>query len=1052
MDIWDFLARNTSNTKQRYKKWLDISSSHFSFKELEDKDIKLVKRIIRSVREIYQESGRDLVFLSSEHFFLTAAGEWTPLFFTHVQLEWRAKEKELHWQQSNSTFFINPTLSSHQLDLSGQELTHWVDSQLLFEPSKIKVGQKALFFDLNHKAYIQKDLIQIQSLKMTSQALQDLFNQKIRMPYLKPIPDFLSLIHSVPMDYSQAEAIDLAQRVSCYIAGPPGTGKSQTIVNLAMQEVLSGKRVAVLSQKKVALDVLLNRMNALGLNGFILNLVYDSNLKEFYHSIETTLESYLYEYKFKNDTDFNISFFKHCIRTIEDYFIAKNYIKTKEKKKPVLVDFDTPSLSHSLLNFYYPNLSLMKEIPQDLINEISIVKELLGNLKLPHQLDFEFIISLEQPLYLFSQYDTNTLKKVLKRKKIPLALGQIEKKIKNHIRVKPPENSLTKINEEKLEYYLKFLREDKLWSKLYNPRAKEVTKEIINANKHWTELKLWDKMEQITGALTYLQWESDYRRLIIEENKMKQETLGGGEAEGLKYIVNKLQSNMPSWSFVANYWINENNFQREDWRTLIQLIKMIIRRNPSIGGWTISRFLELDMEAKWTLDKFSWEKLCSLDFKSFEDWNMYINGHRPPLDTFPVLKNYTARELVRMANFVRSNYTDFTKYQLGSALNLYHSGKFDFLSSLLKSRKQEGKEMRDLWKASIQFVQKKWSQKRTKPSLFQAFSRLDFNFLLWLKPLTIASLDKFSQYIPLTSELYDVILLDEASQIELLDSIPALLRAKKVIVVGDSQQLTPSRFFKYQNFNIEEPHESIFELAEEKLPAIQLNYQYRAKHRELIQYSNLHFYDNKLVTTNDSSAQAIKRVYLADGLYHNRKNRIEADQIIKELKTHLMGEKNSKSIGIITFSIQQKEAILSKLEAELMVNKSFQDSLNNLDRSSEPFFVKSIEQVQGDERDIILISTGYGKNEQGKIYQFFGPILTYKGENRLNVLMSRAREKIVFITSLRHTDIQISSSSSQGLRMFKQLLIYIENPIAALTSRNQREKNYWEYLINPFRK
>jgi len=304
----------------------------------------------------------------------------------------------------------------------------------------------------------------------------------------------------------------------------------------------------------------------------------------------------------------------------------------------------------------------------------------------------------------------------------------------------------------------------------------------------------------------------------------------------------------------------------------------------------------------------------------------------------------------------------------------------------------------------------------------------------------------------LTSELYDVILLDEASQIELLDSIPALLRAKKVIVVGDSQQLTPSRFFKYQNFNIEEPHESIFELAEEKLPAIQLNYQYRAKHRELIQYSNLHFYDNKLVTTNDSSAQAIKRVYLADGLYHNRKNRIEADQIIKELKTHLMGEKNSKSIGIITFSIQQKEAILSKLEAELMVNKSFQDSLNNLDRSSEPFFVKSIEQVQGDERDIILISTGYGKNEQGKIYQFFGPILTYKGENRLNVLMSRAREKIVFITSLRHTDIQISSSSSQGLRMFKQLLIYIENPIAALTSRNQREKNYWEYLINPFRK
>ncbi len=1052
MDIWDFLARNTSNTKQRYKKWLDLSSSHFSFKELDDKDVKLVKRIIRSAREIYQESGRDLIFLSSDYFFFTEAGEWTPLFFTHVQLEWRAKEKELHWQQLNSTFFINPVLSSHQLELSSQELSHWVDSQLLFEPSKIKVFQKALYFDLNHKAYIQKDLVQIQSLKMTSQALQDLFNQKIRMPSLKPIPDFLSLTHGLPMDYSQAEAIDLAQRVSCYIAGPPGTGKSQTIVNLVMQEVLSGKRVAVLSQKKVALDVLLNRMNKLGLDGFILNLVYDSSLIDFYYSIETTLESYLSEYKFKNDTDLNISFFKHCIRTIEDYFIAKNYIKTKEKKKPSKVDFEIHSLSHRLLNVYYPNLSLMKEIPEDLIKEISIVKELLGKLKLPHQLDFEFIVSLEQPLHLLSQYDAKTLKKVFKRKKIPLALGQIEKKIKNHVVLKPLENSLTKVNAEKLEYYLKYLKEDKLWNKLYNPRAKEVAKEIINANKHWTELKLWDKIEQITGALAYLQWESEYRRLIVEENKSKQETIGRGEIEGLKYIINKLHSNIPSWSFIANHWINENNFQSEDWRMLIQQIKLMIRRNSHLAGWRINRFLELEMETDWSLDKISWERLCSRDFKSFEEWNMYKNVHRPSLDAFPVLKNYTARELVQMAKFVRSNYIDFTNYQLESALNLYHSLKLDFLSSLLKSRKQEGKEMRDIWKASIQFVQKKWSKKRTKPSLFQALSRLDFNFLLWLKPITIGSLDKFSQYIPLTSELYDVIILDEASQIELLDSIPALLRTKKVIVVGDSQQLTPSRFFKYQNFNIEEPHESIFELAEEKLPAIQLNYQYRAKHRELIQYSNLNFYDNKLVTTNDSSAQAIKRVYLPDGCYHNRKNFVEADQIIKELKTQLMGEKNSKSIGIITFSIQQKEAILSKLEAELMVNKSLQESLNNLDRSSEPFFIKSIEQVQGDERDIILISTGYGKNEQGKIYQFFGPILTHKGENRLNVLMSRAREKIVFITSLLHTDIQISSSSSQGLRMFKQLLIYIENPIVTVTSRNQREKNYWEYLINPFRK
>jgi superfamily I DNA and/or RNA helicase len=102
--------------------------------------------------------------------------------------------------------------------------------------------------------------------------------------------------------------------------------------------------------------------------------------------------------------------------------------------------------------------------------------------------------------------------------------------------------------------------------------------------------------------------------------------------------------------------------------------------------------------------------------------------------------------------------------------------------------------------------------------------------------------------------------------------------------------------------------------------------------------------------------------------------------------------------------------------------------------------------VQGDERDIILISTGYAKNINGQLYHFFGPILKFKGENRLNVLMSRAREKIIWVTSLLSSDLHTSSSSSIGLLRFQQLLAYMENPITSSTISRKKTRNYWDYL------
>lgn len=1051
MDIWDFLARNTTSSKLQFKKWLDITSGHFSFKDSTHSEISQVKRIVRSAQEVYSESGRILILLSSHQYFSNELDQYIPLFLSPVHLEWRKKEQELHWEQIG-TYFINPSLYSGYIELTIHEIDSWINSQTYVDPSKIISGVSALYFDLNHKAYLQKDLELVQSNRLTSGALQDLFNDEIYKFYSAPSPDFLSIIHGLPIDYSQAKAITLAHNNSCHISGPPGTGKSQTILNLAIQEMLAGKRVAILSQKKAALDVLLQRFDRLDLNSLVLNLLDDTNIHSFYRSIETRLEKLLTKGDYSSNENFNYTYFKHCVRIIEDYFTAVQQLRKKENKKINDYELENDIHTYALLNVFFPRQDFIQISPKDIIQKVIQTQELLKGLNLLLDHTLGLLATLEQPLNIVTQFNFDILRKLVKHKKLPKKVAQMELKIKRHLASKPRENFLVKIQKDKLSYYLEHLKEDRFWKNWFKPKAKEIEGEILKINKDWHALKIWNKIEYVTSALEYIAWEEEYQRLNLEDRNQRQETLAGSESENLKYVFNKLNANLPSWSFVSANWLSKNDFQEKKWRELIQNVKWILQKNPNLTSWSVQQFLELDWSSERPMENYLWEKLCSLDFKNLREWEQFRYNTKESPQQYPVLKNYNVRELVRMRNFVRSNYTNFMNYQLVSTLEGYQRENEEYLHSVLNTRRKETKIKRDTWKKSIQFIQKKWSSKRMKPTLFQAISKLDIDFLLWLKPITISSLDKMYKFFPLRPELFDVVIMDEASQIELLDSIPALIRAQKVIVVGDGQQLTPTRFFKYHNYSLESPHESLLELAEEKLPSIQLNYQYRAKYRELIYFSNYHFYSNLLNTTNSSSNQAVQRIYLSDGIYQNRKNDQEAEKIVESIMEQMISFGNSKSIGVITFSIQQKEAILSKIEEKIVSSPQFNKLILDLDRTLEPFFVKSIEQVQGDERDIIFISSGYGKNEKGKIYHFFGPILMHKGENRLNVLMSRAREKIVFVTSLMSSDITLSNSSNHGLRLFRELLTYIENPIVSYTPRMKNDKNYWEYLINPFRK
>lgn len=298
--------------------------------------------------------------------------------------------------------------------------------------------------------------------------------------------------------------------------------------------------------------------------------------------------------------------------------------------------------------------------------------------------------------------------------------------------------------------------------------------------------------------------------------------------------------------------------------------------------------------------------------------------------------------------------------------------------------------------------------------------------------------DGVSEILPLEENFFDLIIFDEASQMFIENSIPILFRGKKAIVAGDSKQLRPSKFavgridsddLEYDAYTGVLEEESLLDLAKHRYHEVMLNYHYRSKYEELIAFSNYAFYDGKLHVCPNASLdddKPIERIKV-NGRWIDRKNEVEADEIIILLR-HLFKTKQDKTIGIITFNSTQKDLILDKIEQECLINTEFNQVIVNerLKPSKDQLFVKNIENVQGDERDIIIFSIGYAPNEQNRIVRQFGWLNNEGGENRLNVAISRAKEKVYVVTSIEPFELQVRDMKNNGPKLLRSYLEYVK--------------------------
>jgi hypothetical protein len=309
---------------------------------------------------------------------------------------------------------------------------------------------------------------------------------------------------------------------------------------------------------------------------------------------------------------------------------------------------------------------------------------------------------------------------------------------------------------------------------------------------------------------------------------------------------------------------------------------------------------------------------------------------------------------------------------------------------------------------------------------------------LLMSPLSIA------QYLPAETAAFDVVIFDEASQIPVWDAIGAMARAKQVIMVGDPKQLPPTSFFDRaesdaDDIDVESDLESILEeCIGANLPTMKLSWHYRSRHESLIAFSNYRYYDGGLVTfpspvTND---RAVSFHHVHEGQYEKggaRTNKGEAKALVSDLVGRLKStgfRESGLTIGVVTFNAEQQSLIEDLLDDARRKDPSIEPFF--LETQLEPVFVKNLESVQGDERDIMYFSITYGPGIDGNVSMNFGPMNRQGGERRLNVAITRARQELRVFSSLRPEQMDLSRTQALGVRDLKHFLEFAERGARAL--------------------
>ncbi|MBL7087154.1 MAG: DUF3320 domain-containing protein [Candidatus Cloacimonetes bacterium] len=572
----------------------------------------------------------------------------------------------------------------------------------------------------------------------------------------------------------------------------------------------------------------------------------------------------------------------------------------------------------------------------------------------------------------------------------------------------------------------------------------ELQNEIVNTDKNLiTPLSdLWDGVHSNTDVIkACLSWLNKFTEnrisgtddeslsdYILDSSSIPEELIQLKESieESIPELLeqsDKVQKNLK----VNNSIIFPNGIEETALIDIYEILSIWKANINKLVDWT--RYQRAFNECKNAglepfLDKLLTEDETEIDdlIKKFKKAFLF-HQFQSILDDAPALKNFEALTQDKIV----SKFQELDSFQLELAKNRV-------LTKIFEQKPDTSWE--GTKSSQLGYLQRQFRLKRGHHPIRKIFANIP-DVIQQLCPCLMMSPISLSQYIDPEKIKFDFVIFDEASQMSPVDSLGAIIRGDQLVCVGDTKQLPPTSFFD-RVAQIEINDEDLEDLTTPDLESIldecltigmkefYLKWHYRSRHESLIHFSNIKFYKNNLNTfpspVRDSTNDGLSLVKISDGVYDrggSQKNLPESKIIAKEVFEHFRNNPE-KTLGIGTFSQAQQTAILDELEmlrrSDLSLEHFFADN------REESFFVKNLETIQGDERDVIFISVGYGRDINGKITMNFGPLNKIGGERRLNVLVTRARNKVVVFSSITGDDFDLSKTKASGVHALKQYL------------------------------
>lgn len=435
----------------------------------------------------------------------------------------------------------------------------------------------------------------------------------------------------------------------------------------------------------------------------------------------------------------------------------------------------------------------------------------------------------------------------------------------------------------------------------------------------------------------------------------------------------------------------------------------------------LSKILKKDFESLVHYDKF----LSSLSPNERAVWNKLLNFNSDAVNSVDLFLNSVKLEWLESLEIkypVLRTVSSFQMDQLEKEMMECVDEKLKLSSDILLMKARE-MTYRDLEfnRLENRVTYRDLQHQVLKKKKIWPLRKLIENFhheIFKLIPCWLASPDTVSSIFQMDT-IFDLVIFDEASQCYSERGIPSICRARQVLITGDSRQLSPSDLYqvRWDEISDDQPEleiDSLLDLGKKFLPTYMLTGHYRSQSLDLIEFSNRHFYKGKLLTipeykTEAAANPAIKYIRI-NGIWEKNTNKAEAEKV-KELIREIQNRYPDKSIGIVTFNYPQQNLISDIIEDVA---------------GSENILVRNIENVQGDERDIIIFSTGYAPDESGRFPMNFGSLNAQGGENRLNVAVTRAREKIYIVSSISPDDLHVEDLKNEGPKLLKEYLKFAE--------------------------